>query len=370
MDVFSVCFWISIVIIPNCMDLIIIKTNVNFYYLIYGCTIMLNKKIIFTFVFLITTLFVYAESEKLTYWETKRTHHEFTINNNGKQNRYRIQMNVSHYAFFIDAESCACNECFPNFEMGISREEGSKNYSFPNYSAIWIFPDIIIKDENLRDDFFIKGVSRQADGYLFKCNATNWEVYEKGLVLDIWKEESNKLKRVYLELKDDGKYYETDNTEKLGELKKSYSAYDFLDKFVYESYSSAFYFFGYSIYKMGSGRNIESVLISNILYYNTTKDGIEFITPYGCGFFDFKTESMSLVPKEKYLGREFTYTPDSVKNEKLKEEKKIIAEEDFIIPDIRVPLKKYDLDYYFKRKQVEKNQKEQEQLLRTELLLQ
>lgn len=334
-----------------------------------GCN-LLNKKIVFIFVFWIITFLVCAESGKLTYWESKRSHHEFTMNNNGKQNRYRIQMNVSHYAFFIDAESCVCNECFPNFGMGISREEGSKNYSFPNYSAIWIFPDIVAKDENHRDDFFIKGVSRQADGCLFKCNATDWEIYEKGLVLDIWKEESSKLKRVYLELKDDGKYYETENTEKLGELKKSYSAYDFLDKFVYGSYSPAFYFFGYSIYKMGSGKNIESVLISNILYYNTTKDGIEFITPYGCGFFDFNTESMSLVSKDKYIGKEFTYTPYFAKNEKTKEMKKIITEADFILPDIKVPLRSDDLDYYSNRKQVEKKQKEQEKLLKAELLAQ
>ena len=339
---------------------------------------MLNKKFILILVCVFVSLLMYAESGTLGYFfEQSDPHHEYYCNNNGKQNRYRIQMKYPHYAFCIYTETCSHNECFPNFEMGISREEGCPNYQSINCSALRIFPDIIFKDENLKDIFSIKGISRDEAGCNYNCYATDWEIYEKGLVLDvllindIWDNKGlKKLKKVSLELKDDGKYYETENAEKFGNLRKSYSAYDFLDRGVSTFYDNDFTFFGYSIYKMGSGKNIESVLISNILYYNTTKDGIEFITPYGCGFFDFKTESMSLVPKEKYLGKEFTYTPYSKENKKNKEKKKIITEKDFILPDIKVSLYGSDLDSYQIRKQTEINQKEKDELLKAELLAQ
>ncbi len=337
---------------------------------------MLNKKFILTFICLLTSLFVYAESGTIGFLDSKNPHHEYTFNNGGKQNRYRIQMKVAHYAFYIDAESCNQFECFPNFEMGISREEGGFSYLTPNYNVLSIFPEIILKDENQKDIFSIKGVSRYEGGYNYNCCVTDWKVYEKGLLLDvllvddIWKNDTpKKLKRIYLELKDDGKYYETENDESFGNLRKSYSAYDFLDRVLF-AYYRPFSYYGYGIYKMGSGKNIESVLISNILYYNKTDDGIEFITPYGCGFFDFKTESMSLVSKEKYLGKEFTYTPYYLGNGKLKEQKKIITEKDFILPYIKVLISGDDLEYYSRVKQKDLQQKEQDQLLKAELLAQ
>ena len=241
---------------------------------------MLNKKFILILVCVFVSLLMYAESGTLGYFfEQSDPHHEYYCNNNGKQNRYRIQMKYPHYAFCIYTETCSHNECFPNFEMGISREEGCPNYQSINCSALRIFPDIIFKDENLKDIFSIKGISRDEAGCNYNCYATDWEIYEKGLVLDvllindIWDNKGlKKLKKVSLELKDDGKYYETENTDKFGNLKKSYSAYDFLDRGVSTFYDNDFTFFGYSIYKMGSGKNIESVLISNILYYNTTKE--------------------------------------------------------------------------------------------------
>ena len=339
---------------------------------------MLNKKLTSIFVCVLASLLMYAESGTITSGEAKIPHHDFTVANDGNQNRYRIQMSVPHYAYYVDAELCSYNECFPNFGMGISREEGCFNHTLPNYSALWIFPDIIIKDENLKDVFSIKGESRDIAGYLCKCYATDWEIYEKGLILDTllvddtWnKSGPKKIMRVYLELKEDGKYYETENSEKFGRLQKSYSANDFVDDITCDDYCSSFNFYGYSIYKMGSGKNIESVLISNIFAYNTTEEGIEFITPYGCGFFDFKTESMSLVPKEKYLGREFTYTPYTKgSGRKIKENRKIITEADLNPPDIKIPLSKYDLGFYSQKKQRDMQWREQEQLLKAELLAQ
>ena len=284
-------------------------------------------------------------------------------------------MHTPHYAYYIDTKTCSHYECFPNFEMGISREEGGFTYIIPNYSCLSIFPEIIFKDENLKDVFSIKGTSREEGGYNYNCYATDWEIHEKGLVLDIfvidyiWKDnDSKKLKRVYLELKEDGKYYESENADNFGELKKSYSAYDFIDRIVDLTYLRNFYFFGYSIYKMGNGRNIESVLISNILYYNKVENGIEFITPYGCGFFDFKTESMSLVPKEKYLGKKFTYTPFYPTGSKFKEKKKIITEEDFVLPDITVPIREDKLEIFSIVKQRDMKDREKEQSLKAELL--
>ena len=339
---------------------------------------MLNKKFILTFICLLISLFIYAESGTLTSGKSKIPHHEFTIKNDEKQNRYRIQMSVPHYAYYVDAESCSYNECFPNFGMGISREEGCFNHTLPNYSALWIFPDIIIKDENLKDVFSIKGESRDLAGYLCKCYASDWKIYEKGLVLDVllvddtWNTYgAKKLKRVYLELKEDGKYYEIENSEKLGKLRKSFSANDFLDEITCDDYCSSFNFYGYSIYKMGSGKNIESVLISNIFAYNTTEEGIEFITPYGCGFFDFTTESICLVSKDKYLRREFTYTP-YVKGwgRKIKENRKIITEADLNPPDIKIPLSEYDLSFYAQKKQKNIQRQEQDQLIKAELLAQ
>ncbi len=331
---------------------------------------MLNKKFIFIFACLLNCFFTYAESGINTCYGAKRPHHEFTVKNNGKQSLYRIQMDVSHYAFYIDAESCNQVECFPNYEMGISRESGDKNYrsQLPNYCALWIFPDIILKNE--KEVFSVKG-SLKEEGYLLKCYASDWEIYEKGVMLDILlldvyenRYKSNKVKKFYLELKDDGKYYEAENAENFGKLKKRYSSYDFLDRIVSYEYRRNFNFFGYSIYKMKDRKNIESEFISDILFYNATETGIEFITPYGCGFFDFNTESMSLVPKEKYIGKEFIYTIYYRNGSwKYKEKRKVITEADFILPDIKIPLSTYDLDLYYREKLKDNNQKEQEQQL-------
>ena len=171
----------------------------------------------------------------------------------------------------------------------------------------------------------------------------------KWTLLDVYENryKSNKVKKFYLELKDDGKYYEAENAENFGKLKKRYSSYDFLDRIVSYEYRRNFNFFGYSIYKMKDRKNIESEFISDILFYNATETGIEFITPYGCGFFDFNTESMSLVPKEKYIGKEFIYTIYYRNGSwKYKEKRKVITEADFILPDIKIPLSTDDLDLY------------------------
>ena len=191
-------------------------------------------------------------------------------------------------------------------------------------------------------------------------------LFAKGL----WNTDTpKKMKRVFLELKDDGKYHEARNAENFGKLRKHYSEFDFLDGGVL-SYCSHYLYSGYGIYKMSTGKNIESVLISNILYYNTTKDGIEFITPYGCGFFDFKTESMSLVPKDEYLGKEFTYTPYSNGNKKNKEKKKIITEKDFVLPDINIPIRESLEEQFLRYKQSKSSKKEEDLLLKAELLAQ
>lgn len=332
---------------------------------------MLKKRQILLLMCIFFYSYMYAETGAVNIFDSLDPHHEYKFTDNGRQSRYRIQMFTPHYAFFVDAGTCSHYECFPNFEMGISREAGSQSSEFPKPGALLIFPEIIFKDENLKEVFAIKGISRDEAGYLYNCYASNWEIYEKGLVLDVllfdvWSKSKNKVKKVYLELKDDGKYYETDNAENLGRLKKSYSAYDFLDRGVDTSYAIKFLFYGYSIYKMGSGRNIESVLIHNILYYNATETGIEFITPYGCGFFDFKTESMSLVPKEKYIGKEFTYAQYNKDSKKSKEKKKIITEEDFVLPNIKVPLSESDLFYKSKWKEFQIEQRKKEQLLNFE----
>lgn len=81
---------------------------------------MLNKKFILTFICLLTSLFLYAESGVTGFLDSKNPHHEYYFNNNGKRNRYRIQMKYPYYALYIDTESCSQFECFPNFKMGIS----------------------------------------------------------------------------------------------------------------------------------------------------------------------------------------------------------------------------------------------------------
>ena len=121
---------------------------------------------------------------------------------------------------------------------------------------------------------------------------------------------------------------------------------------------------------MGNGRKIESVLINNILYYNKTEDGIEFITPYGCGFFDFKTESMSLVSKDKYLGKKFTYAHYYKESKKTKEKTKIITEEDFILPDIKVPIKESLKEKFLSSKLQKMKEREQEQAIKAKLMAQ
>lgn len=335
---------------------------------------MLNKKFILTFICLLISLFVYSESGEISFFDTTNPHHEYSFNNGGKQNRYRIQMGISHYAFFINPETCSYNECFPNFEMGIYREDGGDSTIKPNYSKLSIFPEIILKDENFKDVFSIKGKSMEEGGYNYNCYATDWKIYEKGLVLDVlllddfWnKTGPKKMKRFYLELKEDGKYYESENAERFGKLKERCSEYDLLNSSIFFNYIP-FMYHGYSIYKMGSGKKIESVFISNILYYNKTDDGIEFITPCGCGFFDFKSESMSLVPKERYVGKEFIYAHYYKESRKTKEKKKIITEEDFILPDIRVPIRESELERYLNQKQRKEQEREESQLLKSELL--
>ena len=111
---------------------------------------MLNKRIIFIFACLLACFFIYAESGALNLFDYIYPYHEYYFNNNGKRSRYRIQAHYPHYAFYIDTESCSYCECFPNFEMGISREDGEYSYLTPMYSLISIFPEIILKDENLK----------------------------------------------------------------------------------------------------------------------------------------------------------------------------------------------------------------------------
>ena len=305
---------------------------------------MLNKKFILKFVCLLTSLFIYAESGTIGFLDQKRPHHDFSFQNNGNTSRYRIQMNVPHYAYFVDSKVGDYVERFPNFEMGIVRESGTYDprYYEKRYSLLSIFPEIILKSESLRDYFAIKGTARKEGGFLYNCCVTDWAIFEKGLELNIIYEK--KLEKVYLLLKEDGKYYEADNAENFGNLKKKYSDSDFFYEYWDNLYLSYFSFFGYQIYKMKTSKEIENVLADNILFYNKTDKGIEFITPYGCGFFDFKTESISLVPKEKYLGKEFTYTPYSRDFDwKFKEKRKTITEEDLNPPDIKILLEDKDI---------------------------
>ena len=312
---------------------------------------MLNKKFILTFICLLTSLFMYAESNKLNIYDSMRSHEDFYINKNGKQNRYRIQMHFPRYSYYVDSKLCDYVECFPNFEMGIAfrnvnnysvlntENNDNKKYSIIKGNTLYIFPDIIMKSENLKNVFSIKGTAREG-GYIFICIVSYWEIYEKGLFLDIIYEKQPV--RVYLELKD-GKYYETENVDKFGSLRKSYTASDFFYDYFKENFRYKFTFDGCSIYKL-SGSKIISELVDEITFYNPTKTGIEFITPYGCGFFDFETESVSLFPKEKYLGKEFTYVflldDHDFKGGKAR---KIITEADLNPPDIKVLLEDKDI---------------------------
>ena len=50
---------------------------------------MLNKKFILTFICLLTSLFIYAESGTIGFLDSKNPHHEYYFNNNGKQGTSR-----------------------------------------------------------------------------------------------------------------------------------------------------------------------------------------------------------------------------------------------------------------------------------------
>ena len=309
----------------------------------------MNKKLISIFVCLLTSLFIYAESGTLDVFDSICPHEDFVINSNHKTNKYRIQMQRPFYAYYVDAKSCSIVECFPNLEMGIvpmrvsslsvlnTENPSEKKYLPVICNSLYIFPDIIMKNENLKDVFSIGGITRQEGGYLYNCVASYWEIYEKGIVLDVVYE--RKLNRVYLKLKEDGKYYEVDDTENFGELKEKYLGADFFHKYFDNMYRKYFSYDGCSLYKIDGIKKIESVLVDEITFYNQTENGIEFITPYGCGFFNFQTESVSLVPKEKYIGKEFTYLFILDNHDyKGKKARKIITEADLNPPDIRIPL--------------------------------
>ena len=74
---------------------------------------------------------------------------------------------------------------------------------------------------------------------------------------------------------------------------------------------------------------------------------------------------MSLVSKDKYLGKKFTYAHYYKESKKAKEKTKIIAEEDFMLPD-KVPLNEYDLEAYSNWKQAVIEIRKKEQLLNFE----
>lgn len=308
---------------------------------------MLNKKSLLIFLYILECLFVYTESNKLNMFDSMRSHEDFYINKNGKQNRYRIQMHFPRYSYYVDSKTCKYVECFPNYEMGIAfmnvnkypilyLENGNEKKYIPIMgNTLYIFPDIIMKSENLKNVFSTKGTAREG-GYIFTCIVSYWEIYEKGLLLDILHEKQ--LFRVYLELKEDGKYYEAENADNLGVLRQKYFASDFFYDYFKDDFRYKYTYDGCSIYKL-EGSKIISELVDEITFYNPIDTGIEFITPYGCGFFDFETESLSLVPKEKYLGKKFTYVflleDRDFKGGKAR---KIITEEDLNPPDIKVLL--------------------------------
>lgn len=312
---------------------------------------MLNKKNLIIFLCILKCLFVYADLNKLDLVDNLYAHEDFYINKNGKQNRYRIQMHFPRYSYYVDSKTCKYVECFPNYEMGIALmqvnkfpildfENGNeKNYISVMGNVLYIFPDIIMKTENLKDVFSIKGTTREG-GFICNCFVSYWEIHENGLLLDIIYED--RPISVYLVLKD-GKYYEAENADNLGVLRQKYSASDFFYDYFTGTFRYKFTYDGCSIYKL-NGSKIISELVDEITFYNPTKTGIEFITPYGCGFFDFETESVSLVPKEKYLGKEFTYVflldDHDFKGGKAR---KIITEADLNPPDIKVLLEDKDI---------------------------
>ena len=317
---------------------------------------MKNKKLISIFVCLLASLFMYAETEKLDIFDSIYPHETFIIKNNKNElHKYRMQMQRPYYSYYVDVNNCKYVECFPSFEIGITTKDMETlpiyiegNYTHVLCNILYIIPDIIMKSENLKDLFSIRRTIKE-EGYFFNCTALSWEIYEKGLVLDIVIKTNDfglieEQTTIYLELKDDGKNYETENTDNFGKLRKKYSDSDFFYKYFDNFYRKYFSYNGCTLYKMKDSKRISRILVDEITFYNQTEDGIEFITPYGCGFFDFETESISQVSKEKYIGKEFSYMFILDNHDyKGKKARKIITEKDLNPPDIKIPLEDEDI---------------------------
>ncbi len=314
---------------------------------------MLNKKIlsVISYLLLVINIYMYSESNKLNVFDSVYPHETFVFNSNRNiTNKCRMQMQYPYYSYYVNAKECKYVECFPNLEMGITpkyTEEMSiyieNKYTQINCSHLYIFPNIILNSENLKNIFSFKRTEKET-GYIFNCTVLSWEVYEKGLSLDVVVKTSywgliEEHSIVYFELKEDGKYYETENANSLGKLKKHYSASDFFCDYLDDVYLKYFSYDGCTLFKIKGFSKIDSVLANEIIFYNRIKEGIEFITPYGCGFFDFETESVSLVSKEKYIGKEFNYFAIFENHDfKGEKRKKNITEADLNPPSIKLPL--------------------------------
>jgi len=268
---------------------------------------MVNKKsLCLTVLMVLANLFACAEY-KNDHWP----HKEFKYKDGMC---YRIEGDVPNLGVLKTKEGEV--QVFPENERGlfISQVREVRYMGLPegkNCAELTIIPTIVCKNEHTQMLFKKSGADLFWDDYeefSYNCEVYVLKIFENGISMVINNRGSET--KVCLELKDDGKYYEVDDEGLLGKIEQTmdFADYESIHHFEFYKLVKPQEYDGFCFFSINKKeKKIEEIILQCIIFFNQTETGLEFITPYGAGFYSFETKEINLVPKKTYLGRQFYY---------------------------------------------------------------
>ncbi len=207
-------------------------------------------------------------------------------------------------------------QIFPENERGLFISQVSQHRykgwpEYKNFAKLTIIPTIVCKNESTRMLLKERGgvlFWEDYERFSYNCKVYVLKIFENGISMVIANRESEI--KVCLELKDDGKYYEVDDEETLGEIEQTldFSDYERMEHAEFHRLVNPQKYYGFCFFTINKKeKKVEEIILQGISFFNQTEAGVEFITPYGAGFYSFETKEINLVPKETYIGRQFYY---------------------------------------------------------------
>ena len=296
----------------------------------------MKSKNILSFIFIVFFIKIFSCADE--YKNSSWPHEEFKKTDG---TCYRIEADLPSLGLYKTEKDEI--KIFPFNDMGIivSRTSTGKYREWDeaqNYAVITIIPTIVFMNSNT------SGLLRKRGGdifwedfetYAYNCEACSMAIYDNGIsmIVDDPSADSRSAK-VVLKLEDDGKYYEVKDESCLGKIKATYDKFDYIPHEELRTYAEHLKYEGFVFFSINKKKKeVEQIILQGIKFYNKTKSGIEFITPYGAGFYSFETMEINLVPKETYIGRNFVSYKSKVSDFWFHgtTERKVITMEDFAL---------------------------------------